>query len=82
MCAKISQTWLANVCDMAKVDGITILSLDGRPQDPSLPLSIPGTCILLRLEFVLAFARKHCSGLHSFDEVLSVQTWTTIAYKS
>ena len=58
LCAKISQTWLANVCDMAKVDGITILSLDSRPQDPSLPLSIPGTCILLRLECVLAYAKK------------------------
>ena len=32
---------------MAKVDGITILSLDGRPQDPSLPLSLPGVSVLL-----------------------------------
>ena len=53
---------------MAKVDGITILSLDARPQDPSLPLSIPGALVsALAWDSLLASSARHLSSYVSSD---------------
>jgi len=53
---------------MAKVDGITILSLDARPQDPSLPLSIPGTLrSALARDSLLASSVRHLSSYDLCD---------------